>query len=79
MLDLKLRLFLAPLFVAIAGRKNATPLFNTMEILGRDICRARIRHALDTIKPMSKKEQGRWRKAYDQACKDYDARIAEDA
>ena len=36
-----------------------------------DISCARIRHALDTLKPMSGKEQGRWRKAYDQALADY--------
>jgi glutamyl-tRNA synthetase len=70
-MGLKLRNFLAPLFIAISGRKNATPLFNTMEILGRDISRSRIRHALNTIKPVSGKEQGRWRKVYDQARKTY--------
>ena len=70
-MGLKLRVFLAPFFMAVAGRKSATPLFETMSILGRDISRARIRHALDTLKPMSGKEQGRWRKAYDQALADY--------
>jgi len=70
-MGLKLRIFLAPFFLAIAGRKSATPLFETMSILGRDLTRARIRHALDTLKPMSGKEQGRWRKAYDQALADY--------
>jgi glutamyl-tRNA synthetase len=73
-MGLKLRVFLAPLFVAISGRTNSTPLFNTMSILGRDISRARIRHALNTIKPMSGKEQGRWRKVYDQALTDYQNR-----
>jgi glutamyl-tRNA synthetase len=75
-MDLKLRVFLAPLFIAISGRTNSTPLFNTMAILGRDMSRARIRHALNTIKPMSGKEQGRWRKAYDKAITDYATRSA---
>ena len=64
-MDLKLRIFLAPFFMAIAGRASATPLFNTMAILGKDMCRARLRHGLDTLKPMSGKERGRWVKAYD--------------
>tara|TARA_B100001250_G_C19654000_1_gene724012 strand:- start:372 stop:1028 length:657 start_codon:yes stop_codon:yes gene_type:complete len=64
-MDLKLRVFLAPFFMAIAGKSSSTPLFNTMALLGKDMCRARLRHALDTLKPMSGKEQGRWRKEYD--------------
>jgi glutamyl-tRNA synthetase len=64
-MELKLRVFLAPFFMAIAGKSSSTPLFNTMALLGRDMCRARLRHALDTLKPMSGKEQQRWRKAYD--------------
>ncbi|MGA2351904.1 MAG: glutamate--tRNA ligase [Terracidiphilus sp.] len=34
-----------PIRVAVCGRKNAPPLFETMTVLGRDICLARIRHA----------------------------------
>ena len=79
MMALKLRVLLAPLFMAISGKKSSTPLFNTLAILGRDITRARLRHALDTIKPMSGKEQGRWRKAYDAAKAEQIARASEDA
>lgn len=41
----KLRDFLRPFFVAICGSPTSVPLFDAMEILGRDICRARLRHA----------------------------------
>ncbi len=65
LMDLKLRIFLGPLFVAISGKSNSTPLFNTLAIIGRDLTRARLRNAINVIKPMSGKEQARWRKLYD--------------
>jgi glutamyl-tRNA synthetase len=34
-----------PIRVAVCGRKNAPPLFETLEILGRETCLARIEHA----------------------------------
>jgi glutamyl-tRNA synthetase len=46
---LKLRDFLRPFYVAIAGSPVATPLFDSMEILGRDLCRARLRRALELV------------------------------
>jgi glutamyl-tRNA synthetase len=46
----KLRDFLRPFYVAIAGSPTATPLFDSMEILGRDICRARLRKAIEVLK-----------------------------
>jgi glutamyl-tRNA synthetase len=45
----KLRDFLRPFYVAIAGSATSTPLFDSMEILGRDLCRARLRHALQLL------------------------------
>jgi glutamyl-tRNA synthetase len=35
-----------PIRVAVCGRKNAPPLFETMTVLGRDVCLARIRQAI---------------------------------
>jgi glutamyl-tRNA synthetase len=35
-----------PIRVAVCGRKNAPPLFETMEVLGREVCRERISQAL---------------------------------
>jgi glutamyl-tRNA synthetase len=34
-----------PIRVAVCGRKNAPPLFETMAVLGRETCLARIREA----------------------------------
>jgi glutamyl-tRNA synthetase len=34
-----------PIRVAVCGRKNAPPLFETMVVLGRDVCLKRIRDA----------------------------------
>lgn len=48
--QLKLRDFLRPFYVAIAGTPTSTPLFDSMEILGRDLCRARVRRALEVVK-----------------------------
>jgi glutamyl-tRNA synthetase len=45
----KLRDFLRPFYLAIAGSTSSTPLFDSMEILGRDLCRARLRKALEVL------------------------------
>jgi glutamyl-tRNA synthetase len=34
-----------PIRVAVCGRKNAPPLFETMVVLGREVCLDRIRKA----------------------------------
>jgi glutamyl-tRNA synthetase len=38
-----------PIRVAVCGRKNAPPLFETMAVLGRDVCLARIRQAEESL------------------------------
>jgi glutamyl-tRNA synthetase len=38
-----------PIRVAVCGRKNAPPLFETMAVLGREVCLERIRQAIDRI------------------------------
>ena len=45
-MDVKLRDLLPPFYVAINGHPVSAPLFDSMELLGRDICRARLRHAI---------------------------------
>lgn len=55
-LDVKLRDYLRPFFVAISGSKVSTPLFDTMSVLGPDISRARIRKAIDQLGGVSKKK-----------------------
>jgi glutamyl-tRNA synthetase len=44
-LNVKFRDVLRPFFVAMGGSASWVPLFDAMVILGRDICRARLRHA----------------------------------
>jgi len=44
-LGLKAGPMFQPLRVAVCGRKNAPPLFETMVVLGRDVCLARIKQA----------------------------------
>jgi glutamyl-tRNA synthetase len=38
-----------PIRVAVCGRKDAPPLFETLEILGRETCLVRIDHALEKL------------------------------
>lgn len=63
-MDLKLKDFLFPLFVAIAGSPSAPPLFDAMAILGPDLVRARVRHALHMAGGVSKKQAKTWEKEY---------------
>jgi glutamyl-tRNA synthetase len=44
-LNVKFRDVLRPFFVAMGGSASWVPLFDAMVILGRDLCRARLRHA----------------------------------
>ena len=63
-LDMKQRTLLAPLFIAIAGRSVALPLFDSMEFLGADITRARLRNSLQLF-GVSKKKDKRLFKSYE--------------
>ena len=55
-MGLKIRDFLAPLFIAVSGQPVAPPLFDSMVVLGPDMTRARIRHALNALGGVSKKQ-----------------------
>ena len=63
-MQLKLRDLLAPLYVALAGRPVALPIFDSLAYLGRDLSRARLRSALLALGGVSKKEGRRLEKAY---------------
>jgi glutamyl-tRNA synthetase len=39
-----------PIRVAVCGRKNAPPLFETLEVLGRDVCLPRVQRAIELLK-----------------------------
>ena len=63
-MDLKLRVLLSPLFVALTGKKASTPLFDTIALLGKDLTRIRLRDALDCLGALSGKEQKKWEKRF---------------
>lgn len=60
----KIRDFLYPLFIAIAGTNQTVSVMDSMAILGPDMSRARLRHALNVLGGPSKKEAKRWEKEY---------------
>jgi glutamyl-tRNA synthetase len=51
-----------PFYVAITGSPTSVPLFDAMDLLGRDMVRERLRVALDALGAPSKKEQDEWKK-----------------
>ena len=55
-LDIKIRDFLFPVFVAISGKSASVSVIDSISILGLDIARARMRHALEALGGISKKE-----------------------
>jgi len=63
---IKFRDFLRPFFIIIAGNPISVPLFDAMEILGRDLCRARLRHALALVGKPQSDEKRRWLKTLEQ-------------
>ena len=64
-LEVKLRDFLAPYYPAVTARKSATPLFETMRVLGRDLTRARLRDAVNVVGGLSKKQEAKWKKEFE--------------
>jgi glutamyl-tRNA synthetase len=48
-------------YIAITGSPTSVPLFDAMEILGRDIVRLRLRNALEALGTPSAAEQKAWR------------------
>jgi len=62
----KVKDFLAPIFVAIAGSAASFSVVDSMELLGPDMSRARLRHAIDVLGGVSKKALKRLEKSYEQ-------------
>ena len=54
-MDISLRDFVFPLFVAVSGRATALPLFDSMAFLGPDLTRTRLRSALAALGGISNK------------------------
>ncbi|GAA5316858.1 MAG: glutamate--tRNA ligase [Candidatus Pelagadaptatus aseana] len=64
-LDIKLKDFLAPLFIAIAGTTASFSVMDSMVLLGPDMSRARIRSALNSrFGELGKKQLKKLEKAY---------------
>jgi len=54
--ELKLRDMTRPFYIAITGSEASTPLFQSMEILGSDLVRMRLRRALEALGGISSKK-----------------------
>lgn len=63
-LELKIKDFLAPLFIAVAGSSATFSVVDAMSLLGPDMSRARIRHAIAVLGGVSKKAAKRLEKDY---------------
>ncbi len=62
--ELKLKALTGPLYGAICGSKIAPPLFDSMEVLGSDLCRTRINTAMDVLGGLSGKKLKKLEKKY---------------
>ncbi|WP_275286950.1 glutamate--tRNA ligase [Halomonas elongata] len=62
--ELKMKDFLAPVFIAITGSSSSTSVMDAMAILGSDMTRARLRHAIEVLGGVSKKQTKRFEKEY---------------
>ena len=65
-LEVKVKDFLAPLFIAISGSAASFSVVDSMEILGPDMSRARLREAINILGGVSKKAMKRLEKEYQQ-------------
>ena len=61
LLGKKVRDVARPYYVAITGSPTSIPLYDSMELLGRDMVRERLRNALDLVGAPSKREQEQWK------------------
>ena len=65
-LGLRMKDVMPPLFIAIAGTTASISVVDSMEILGPEISRARIRHAIDILGGVGKKKLKKLEKRYQQ-------------
>jgi len=63
-MGLKLGEFMFPIFVAVAGTPNSWSVVDSMGLLGPDVSRARLRHALNVLGGFSKKQAKKVEKEY---------------
>ncbi len=63
-MDIKMRDFMMPLFVAISGKQSAPSIMDAMAHIGPDMTRARVRHAVDILGAPGKKALKKLEKEY---------------
>ena len=63
-MHIKMKPFLAPLFIAIAGTSASISVMDSMVLLGPDMSRARVRHAIEVLGGIGKKKLKKLEKAY---------------
>ena len=63
----KFRDIVRPLYVGITGNPASVPLYDSIELLGRDMTRERLRQALQLVGPPSAAEEKAWRASAVQA------------
>ncbi len=63
-MGIKMKDFMLPLFIAVSGRQTAPSIMDAMAIIGSDMTRARLRHALEMLGAPSKKEAKEWEKEF---------------
>jgi len=63
-LDIKLKDFLAPLFIAVSGSTASFSVMDAMALLGSDMTRARLRNGIEVLGGVSKKQAKSLEKAY---------------
>jgi len=64
-LDLKLRDLTRPFYVAVSGNTASTPLYDSIELLGSDLTRMRLRRAIESLGGLSSKKLKATQKEYD--------------
>jgi glutamyl-tRNA synthetase len=65
-MGIKLKPFLAPLFIAIAGSSASISVMDSMKLLGADMSRARLRYAIELLGGIGKKKLKKMEKIYQQ-------------
>jgi len=63
-MNINLKPFLVPLFIAITGSTASISVMDSMNLLGADMSRARLRHAIEIIGGIGKKKLKKMEKAY---------------
>ena len=63
-MNIKLKPFLVPLFIAITGSTASISVMDSMNLLGADMSRARLRHAIELMGGVGKKKLKKMEKVY---------------